>query len=59
MDKIHWYLGMIFSVKYRKWYYKTHNKRWLWGIYSLMNNGEFKGMKRAKKNFNDYLKLLK
>ena len=42
MDKIHWYLGMIFSVKYRKWYYKTHNKRWLWGIYSLMNNGFYR-----------------
>jgi len=58
MNKIHWYLGMMFGVKYRKWYYKTHNNKWLWGIYSFINGGEIKGMRKAKRNFKDYLKYL-
>ena len=48
----------MFGVKYRKWYYKTHNNKWLWGIYSFINGGEIKGIRKAKRSFKDYLKHL-
>ena len=48
-DKIHWHLGMILGKKYRYWDYKNYNNNWLWGIYSFINNNNFKGNYDRKK----------
>ena len=51
-----YYIGKIFGKRFKKWYHRKYGV-WHWGIYSFVNDGE--NPRKAKKNFNQYMRMLK
>ncbi len=59
--EIHYYLGLILGAKYRKWYCRKYNNRWLWGMNKAIKESsktEIKNSNISLSDLNDMLEVL-